>query len=65
MPKSYEEITDSDPESLCKYCLQTDRGEHAFSQTPNGYWACEGRWCKDAYETYLEEYEEEDKNEEH
>ena len=26
-----------------------------FYSTPNGYYACEGSWCDEAYEAYLEE----------
>ena len=44
-----------DDETICEYCYQTDYGEHKSVHTPNGYYMCEGTWCKDAYESYLEE----------
>ena len=53
MLKTFEEMCDD--ESICSYCLPTDYGEHKSCITPNGYWSCEGEWCKDAYESYLDE----------
>jgi hypothetical protein len=47
-----EELQDS--EELCKYCARTDYGTRKFCQTPNGYWSCEGSWCEEAYDAYLE-----------
>lgn len=41
-------------EKLCKYCSRTDYGEHKSSSTPNGYWSCEGSWCDEAYQEYLD-----------
>lgn len=42
-------------EDLCKYCERNDYGEHRSSSTPNGYWSCEGSWCDEAYQAYLDE----------
>lgn len=50
--RSMEELQDS--EELCKYCARTDYGTRKFCQTPNGYWSCEGSWCEEAYDAYLE-----------
>lgn len=41
-------------ERLCDYCARTDYGEHRASSTPNGYWSCEGAWCDEAYDEYLD-----------
>jgi hypothetical protein len=40
---------------ICNYCSRTDYGECKSGVTPNGYWSCEGSWCNEAYECYLEE----------
>lgn len=42
-------------EELCDYCKVTRCGGSPSTQTPNGYWACEGRWCSEAYQEYLDE----------
>lgn len=55
MLKTFEELCDED--SICNHCSATDYGEHKSCITPNGYWSCEGAWCKDAYEEYLDENE--------
>ena len=55
MYKTFEEMCDD--ESICAYCSRTDYGEHKFSSTPNGYWSCEGSWCEEAYDAYLDENE--------
>ena len=52
MLKTFKEMCDD--ESICDYCSQTDYGEHKSYGTPNGQWFCEGVWCKDAYESYLD-----------
>ena len=52
MLKTFEEMCDD--ETICDYCSATDYGEHKSCHTPNGYYMCEGMWCKDAYEDYLE-----------
>jgi hypothetical protein len=51
--RTYEEMCDE--ESICNYCSQTDYGECKSSATPNGYWSCEGSWCKDSYDKYLDD----------
>lgn len=48
-----EELFDVD--GLCQYCSETNYGEHSCSSSPNGMICCEGRWCDEAYEAYLEE----------
>lgn len=40
---------------LCKYCLPTDRGEHAQWGYGDCYGCCEEAFCDEAYETYIEE----------
>ena len=52
MLKTFEELCSE--ESICNYCSATDYGEHKSCATPNGYWCCEGIWCKEAYEEYLD-----------
>ena len=48
---SPEELDDS----LCGYCSQTDYGDKKEIHTPNYTWMCEGRWCVDAYQEYLDD----------
>jgi len=43
-------------ECLCKYCYRTDYGERKGGSTPNGYWSCEGSFCEETYESYLDDY---------
>lgn len=42
-------------EELCSHCAETDCGEKKECHTPNGLWMCEGRWCDEAYQAYLDE----------
>ncbi len=44
-------------EDICNYCYRTDYGECKSCATPNGYISCEGAFCDEAYESYLEENE--------
>lgn len=55
MLKTFEEMCDD--ESICKYCAATDYGDYKSCHTPNGYYMCEGTWCEEAYDAYLEEEE--------
>lgn len=55
MLKTFDELCEE--ETLCNYCSATDYGEHKSCITPNGYWSCEGAWCEEAYEEYLDENE--------
>lgn len=55
MLQTFEEMCDD--ESICNYCSHTEYGEYKSDVTSNGYWSCEGSWCKDAYEEYLDENE--------
>jgi hypothetical protein len=55
MKQTIEEMQDS--EELCKYCIKTDYGERKAMHTPNGYYTCEGSYCEEAYDAYLEEEE--------
>lgn len=59
MVKTIEELQDSG--IICDYCSVDDKfkGGGVYG-TPNGYISCEGTWCKEAYEIYLEEAEDED-----
>lgn len=56
-PLSFEEMCSS--ENICDYCINTNYGENKCVVTPSGPIMCEGRWCDDAYETYLEEFDSE------
>lgn len=42
-------------EELCCHCAETDYGEKKECHTPGGVWMCEGRWCAEAYQAYLDE----------
>ena len=55
MLKTFEELYDD--EEICSYCSQTDYGECKSYVTPSGFYSCEGSWCDEAYEAYLEENE--------
>lgn len=46
-----EELEDE----LCAYCERTVYGEHRTYGTPNGPVMCEGRFCGEAYQEYLNE----------
>jgi hypothetical protein len=60
MPKSIEELDDE----LCRYCHCTEYGSNMeapkIKGTPSGYSSCEGAYCNDAYDYYLEHQEEEE-----
>lgn len=53
--QTFEEMCDD--ETICGYCYQTDYGEHKSCSTPSGYYCCEGTWCKESYERYLDNYD--------
>lgn len=53
--KTFQELCDE--ESLCTYCSRTDYGENKSYVTPTGFYSCEGSYCEEAYEAYLEENE--------
>ena len=54
MIKTSEELG----EDLCKYCSYT---EYGIKKVNTGPWnLCEGSYCKEAYERYCEEQEEEE-----
>ena len=56
--KTFEEMNDG--ESLCKYCVYTNHGEHPNScVTPNGFISCEGEFCENAYTYYVDDCESE------
>jgi len=55
MLKTLEELADDG--ELCKYCRDTEYGEHSSYSTPNGYSFCEGTFCETAYESYLDTME--------
>lgn len=42
-------------EELCEYCKATDYGRHSSYVCQSGYVSCEGRFCCNAYEQYLDE----------
>lgn len=45
-----------DDETICQYCLRTGYGEYKQSWNGNGYDFCEGAWCKESYERYLDDF---------
>lgn len=50
--------TDDDlSDDLCLYC-PLDDDEKGIHGVPNGYISCEGRYCQEAYEMYIEEWTE-------
>lgn len=51
--KTADDLSDD----LCLYCPLDDdeKGTHGV---PNGYISCEGRYCQEAYEMYIEEWTE-------
>lgn len=59
-PMTYVGISTLD-EELCEHCRCTNYG--LDMKAKNGYmgvsYGCEGMFCDEAYENYLEEYEEE------
>jgi|688.fasta_scaffold707134_2 hypothetical protein len=52
MLRTFEEMCDD--ETICGYCSNTDYGANKEGVTPNGYYSCEGSWCKDAFTDYLD-----------
>jgi len=58
LKKTIEKLGDE----LCAYCAWTDYGmeENKQIHTPDGIVWCEGILCDAAYQTYLEELEEEE-----
>jgi hypothetical protein len=46
-----------DVDNLCMYCPLPDELK-GVQGTPNGYSSCEGSSCREAYDTYLTECEE-------
>lgn len=42
-------------EELCGYCSPTNYGEVSSCVTPNGFSSCEGMFCDDAYQKYLDD----------
>lgn len=51
MYQTFEELTES--EELCNYC----KAEPGWHSSPNGYSCCEGAYCNDAYQRYLDDNE--------
>jgi hypothetical protein len=50
MIKTREELD----EGLCEFCPYTNYGEYKANTSP--YTLCEGAYCEDAYENYLDNY---------
>lgn len=42
-------------DELCSYCSRTDYGEKKCYSYPGGYVSCEGSYCSEAYDEYLED----------
>lgn len=42
-------------DELCSYCSRTDYGEKKGYSYPGGYVSCEGSYCSEAYDEYLED----------
>lgn len=54
--KTFDELCDS--MEICNYCSATDWGERKDYVTGSGtYVSCEGRFCNQAYDAYLDENE--------
>lgn len=54
--QTFEELCDS--MEICNYCSATDYGERASYVTGSGtYVSCEGSFCTQAYDAYLDENE--------
>ncbi len=49
------DFADFESDELCAYCDDTNYGEMSFYSTPNGPVMCEGRYCVNAYQTYLKD----------
>lgn len=49
-----DSIEDLD-DGLCCYCRRTDYGEKAYVGSPSGGRYCEGRFCGEAYQEYLDQ----------
>ncbi|HAK43935.1 MAG TPA: hypothetical protein DCM59_16110 [Clostridium sp.] len=59
-PLSFDEISELD-DKLCEHCLCTDYGlEMQAKNMSSVSFGCEGAYCKEAYERYLEEFEDGD-----
>lgn len=60
---SAEELGDK----VCEYCKYTNYGEEDYhgemKYSPDGFYGCEGSFCDEAYEYYLNHYEEEEEDE--
>lgn len=57
---SFEEVM----EDLCVYCLCTEYGVNMKAKEASGVsFGCEGVYCKEAYERYLEELKDGESNE--
>ena len=52
MLKTFDEMRDD--ETICDYCSATNYGECKSCVTPSGYQSCEGLWCREAYDNYLD-----------
>lgn len=58
VPVSFAEMNDG--ETLCEHCFCTDYGLEMGSQHISAYSSgCEGSYCTEAYEHYLEEFKDE------
>lgn len=52
--ESFEKLFDVN--GLCSYCSETDYGKHKYDISSRwGMVPCEGRWCDEAYQQYLDE----------
>lgn len=52
--ESFEKLFDVD--GLCQYCSETGYGEHKYDISSRwGMVSCEGCWCDEAYQQYLDE----------
>lgn len=49
--KSFDKMAD---DTLCFYCEETEGGKAAVIGTPNGPIMCEGAYCEEAYQAYLD-----------
>lgn len=61
-PLSFKDMGETG--ELCEHCRCTEYGLQDYHGEmklgPNGPYGCEGSWCEEAYENYLDEFKEED-----
>lgn len=49
------EMLENMEDELCEYCKETGQGTAKSYTCSQGFFACEGRWCEESYQRYLDE----------